>query len=467
LSDKALIAVIGTSNASNNGIRIAEKLGKKLISSGYRIISGGMGGIMAAVSRGGRRSEKWTGNEIIGLLPNWDKDEGNELLDIKLNTGLGRYRNTLLINVADAVIGIEGKAGTLSEIALAWQEKKPIGLLNTKNKWDYLLGGKCLDNRNKIPIRRFMNIEEAINWLNKMFYKGCFNCTGDTEWYHNIVFCIHRIHNEINYPRIGTSHWLQLKNGMSISLQNIKEKLKSLEIKVKEFNKEFNFKRKILITFDDGYRDILYLTNFFKDHKIFQPVIFIPTEIIYNNSYINWFDLFYKLLENYFKKYILNDNISNKEKIRKIKKIYDEKFSKYKEILRVLPYEKQIEKLKIFAKKNHIEFPNNLHKLYFTKEELERLRKKGWLIEPHGAFHSNFLILNKFELQKEFHKSYKLIKDFNSKPWLAYPDGKWNNIIYKEALKFGFSRLFTINNNTPRGYRYHIDRTLLIGNEIW
>ena len=98
---------------------------------------------------------------------------------------------------------------------------------------------------------------------------------------------------------------------------------------------------------------------------------------------------------------------------------------------------------------------------------MKGLKNSGWFIEPHGYSHSNLLTLDKFHLNREFEKSYEIINEYNSEPWLAYPDGMWNASIYKSALKFGFTRLFTINNDTPRGYRYHIDRTLWIGRDKW
>ena len=50
-----------------------------------------------------------------------------------IRTGLGRARNVLVVQSADAVIAIGGKYGTLSEIAIALNAGKPVYGIGT---WD-------------------------------------------------------------------------------------------------------------------------------------------------------------------------------------------------------------------------------------------------------------------------------------------------------------------------------------------
>ena len=45
--------------------------------------------------------------------------------------------------MADVVIAVGGGAGTLSEIALAWQHQKPVIALDTGSGWSTRLAGSC------------------------------------------------------------------------------------------------------------------------------------------------------------------------------------------------------------------------------------------------------------------------------------------------------------------------------------
>jgi len=86
-----------------------------------QLVSGGLGGVMAAASEGASSR----GGLTIGLLPGRDRTAGNPHLSAVLPTGLGELRNGLVVGVSDAVIAIGGSWGTLSEIALAMRTGKP------------------------------------------------------------------------------------------------------------------------------------------------------------------------------------------------------------------------------------------------------------------------------------------------------------------------------------------------------
>ena len=131
-SRKKIIAIIGTASASKEVISAAEQLGTLLIDNGFRIISGGLSGVMKAVSQGARKSEKHQDGDIIGILPGFNKSDANEFVDIVIPTGFGFARNLIIVAAADIVVAVAGGSGTLSEIAFAWQYRKPIIGLNFK-----------------------------------------------------------------------------------------------------------------------------------------------------------------------------------------------------------------------------------------------------------------------------------------------------------------------------------------------
>ncbi len=119
----AYIAVIGPgSDTTDAELAAAEEVGRLLARSGATVVCGGLGGVMAAVSKGARSN----GGVAVGLLPGREHGAGNAYLTVELPTGQGEMRNALVVTVAEAVIAIGGSWGTLSEIALAMRTGTPV-----------------------------------------------------------------------------------------------------------------------------------------------------------------------------------------------------------------------------------------------------------------------------------------------------------------------------------------------------
>lgn len=93
----------------------AEEIGQLLARGGATVVTGGLGGVMRAASRGAAS----VGGLTIGLLPGADPSEANEYVRIPIATGLGVVRNLVVVTAGDAVVAVGGRHGTLSEIGLA------------------------------------------------------------------------------------------------------------------------------------------------------------------------------------------------------------------------------------------------------------------------------------------------------------------------------------------------------------
>ena len=70
----------------------------------------------------------------VGILPNDSCDGASEYIDIPIPTGLGNARNCINVLSSDVVVACPGGAGTLSEIALALKNNKPLILLDFQPK---------------------------------------------------------------------------------------------------------------------------------------------------------------------------------------------------------------------------------------------------------------------------------------------------------------------------------------------
>jgi len=149
MKEQKTIAVIGDANirVESKKYLLAEKIGRCLIDNGYRLVTGGLGGVMEAASKGARSSSRYKHGDIIGILPGNDPTEANDYVDICIPTGLDLARNLIVAN-ADAVIAIGGGAGTLAEMANAWALNRLI-IACRVDGWS----GKLVDQKIDLRIR--------------------------------------------------------------------------------------------------------------------------------------------------------------------------------------------------------------------------------------------------------------------------------------------------------------------------
>jgi hypothetical protein len=123
-----LIAVVGNGgDLTAEQSQLAESLGAALVEAGYGVVCGGLGGVMEAVARGavtGRGAARHP--PVVGILPYYVAEQGNDYLDIVLPTGLGHARNVLVAAAGEVVICVGGAAGALSEVALACKIGRPV-----------------------------------------------------------------------------------------------------------------------------------------------------------------------------------------------------------------------------------------------------------------------------------------------------------------------------------------------------
>ena len=129
MSPVAYIAVVGPGEASSQDLWLAEAVGAGLADLDAVVVTGGLGGVMEAASRGARSR----GGRTLGILPGDDREAANGWVEIAVATGLGELRNGLVVRASDALVAIGGGHGTLSEVAFALRTGRPVIGLGT---WD-------------------------------------------------------------------------------------------------------------------------------------------------------------------------------------------------------------------------------------------------------------------------------------------------------------------------------------------
>ncbi len=152
---KPQIGIIGGRGIGLDAEEFVEGVSRMLVEEGYRIVTGGLGVLPKAAHRGAKSATNSTDADTISILPGFDPKPALKHSDIIIPTGLDVGRNAIVAN-SDAVIAIGGGAGTLSEIAYAWQFKRPI-LATSFKGWSSKMAGKSIDERRKLP-----DIEDVI-----------------------------------------------------------------------------------------------------------------------------------------------------------------------------------------------------------------------------------------------------------------------------------------------------------------
>jgi uncharacterized protein (TIGR00725 family) len=161
---RSLIAVVGDGTVAPASVHwcAAEELGKALVDAGYRLLTGGLGGVMEAACRGARQAQGYREGDTLAVLPGHLASAANAYRDIVLPTGMDNARNILIAH-ADAVVAMGGGAGTLSEIALAWVHRRLVIAFRLPG-WSGRLADAPLDDRPRfddIPDDRVFGVGTA------------------------------------------------------------------------------------------------------------------------------------------------------------------------------------------------------------------------------------------------------------------------------------------------------------------
>lgn len=127
LRDARLVSVAGPHDAPDEVLGHAEEVGARLVDAGFAVLTGGLGGVMEAASRGAKSRRGVT----IGVLPGTEVSDANGWVDLALPTGLGELRNGLVARMGLALVAVGAGHGTLTELGFALRLGRPVVGLGT------------------------------------------------------------------------------------------------------------------------------------------------------------------------------------------------------------------------------------------------------------------------------------------------------------------------------------------------
>jgi uncharacterized protein (TIGR00725 family) len=126
---------------------------------------------MEAASRGAHQSAAYREGDVVGILPGGDAAAANSAVDIAVPTNLGFARNVLVVQMADAVIAVAGGAGTLSEMAMAWQLGRVVVALDVGG-WSSKLAGERIDDKHAREVIPARTPSEAVTAVRQQLLAG-------------------------------------------------------------------------------------------------------------------------------------------------------------------------------------------------------------------------------------------------------------------------------------------------------
>ena len=132
-----------TGHCGESAFTVAEELGREIVRQGAVFVDGATTGFPFWAAKGAKQEK----GIVIGVSPAHSKREhivSYELPvdyhDIIMYTGHGYSgRNLLLTRMADAVVVGCGRMGTFNEFTIAFEDKKPIGILEGAWETDEVL----------------------------------------------------------------------------------------------------------------------------------------------------------------------------------------------------------------------------------------------------------------------------------------------------------------------------------------
>jgi hypothetical protein len=210
---------------------------------------------------------------------------------------------------------------------------------------------------------------------------------------------------------------------MTISLESLLNKLRNLDAK-NEAHGQRSF-----ITFDDGWKDVLLIPDeFFKQHKTLTPVIFLTDDQLLGNKTAMPLHRLYRWMEG-----------------EKISMTQLSDFAIQRTELKNLRQQKQHEVLSKTLP------PKIRDEAYLEMSVVGKLTNQGWLFASHGPEHSDLRQLDDETLCQMLTTSLALLTTNRMRPWLAWPEGRWDNRVHNIAKSLGFEKQFGLFEEGRKG----------------
>jgi len=150
------VCVLGSAEPGSRAFELAGAAGELLASRGITLVSG----CGSPATRNAAEKALAAGGLVVSIVPSDDIGLEDWPCSVLIPSGMGDARNLLMALAGDACIVIGGRAGTISEVCLAWLHRRALLPLTGCGGWSDQLERNPPDERANSKILSWNSIEQ-------------------------------------------------------------------------------------------------------------------------------------------------------------------------------------------------------------------------------------------------------------------------------------------------------------------
>jgi len=150
------VCVLGSAEPGSRAYEMAGEAGELLARLGISLVSG----CGSPATRVAAERAMGAGGLVVSIIPAAEMPDPDWPATVVIPCGMGDARNLLMALAGDACIVIGGRAGTISEVCLAWLHKRPLLPLLGCGGWSAGLPDNPPDERQNSPILPWSSVDE-------------------------------------------------------------------------------------------------------------------------------------------------------------------------------------------------------------------------------------------------------------------------------------------------------------------
>lgn len=149
------VCVLGSAEPGSRAYELAGQAGELLARLGITVISG----CGSPATRVAAQRAQAAGGTVVSIITDADMPAPDWPATVVIPCGMGDARNLLMALAGDACIVVGGRAGTISEVCLAWLHRRPLLPLVGCGGWSDGLPRNPPDERENSPILPWDSME--------------------------------------------------------------------------------------------------------------------------------------------------------------------------------------------------------------------------------------------------------------------------------------------------------------------
>ncbi len=158
------VCVLGSAELGSSAFERAGEAGALLASLGITVVSG----CGSPATRVAAERAVAAGGLVLSIVPPDEMPAPDWPATVVVPCGMGDARNLLMALSGDACIVIGGRAGTISEVCLAWLHKRPLLPLVGHGGWSDSLPSNPPDDRKNSQVLPWSTAQDLQQRLRKL-----------------------------------------------------------------------------------------------------------------------------------------------------------------------------------------------------------------------------------------------------------------------------------------------------------